>query len=104
MYPFNVISRVRLVLLSGLMSILTGGIFAGIRWRYWDRKWQDDPIFEQDNVNDRMGFHYVLMCVAVWPTLLSLVTEEWRNKRSVTRDVDDRLYSKAAYLFTKVRT
>ncbi len=50
-----------------------------------------------------MGFHYVFMCVGIWPTLMSLISEEWRGKRSVTRDVDDRLYSKVAYLFTKVR-
>ena len=47
MFPFNVINWVKLVLLSGLMSILMGGVFLGIRWRYWDNAWQKDPIFEQ---------------------------------------------------------
>ena len=50
MFPFNVINWVKLVLLSGLMSILMGGVFLGIRWRYWDRAWQNDPIFEQVSV------------------------------------------------------
>jgi hypothetical protein len=47
MYPFNVINWVKLVLLSGVMSVCMGVIFLGIRWRYWDRAWQKDPIFEQ---------------------------------------------------------
>ena len=103
MYPFNVISWVKMVLLSGVMSICLGGIFLGIRWRYWDRAWQNDPIFEQDNIGDRLGFHYVFMVVGVWPMILAMITEEWRNKRSVTRDIEDRLYSKVAYILTKVR-
>jgi hypothetical protein len=49
MYPFNVINWVKLVLLSGVMSVCMGVIFLGIRWRYWDRNWQKDPIFEQVN-------------------------------------------------------
>ena len=100
MFPFNVINWVKILLLSGLMSICLGAIFIGIRWRYWDSTW--DPVFEQDNIGDRLGFHYVFMTVGVWPTVLSLVTDEWRNKRAITRDVQDRLYSKVAYIFTKV--
>jgi hypothetical protein len=55
----------------------------------------------QENIGDRFGFHHVMMCVALWPTLLIMVGDVWRSKRSVTRDVDDRLYSKLAYLVTK---
>lgn len=47
MYPFNVINWVKQVLLAGVMSVCMGVIFLGIRWRYWDRAWQKDPIFEQ---------------------------------------------------------
>ena len=103
MYPFNVIAWVRLVLLSGAMSVSLGAVYLGLRWRYWDSRWQEDPIFEQDSVDDRIGFHYVFMCVGVWPTLLASISEDWRAKPAVTRDVEDRLYSKATYLFTKVR-
>ena len=102
MYPFNVINWVKTVLLAGVMSISLGGVYLGIRWRYWDAAWQADPIFEEDNVNDRLGFHHAFMAVGVWPVLLSMITEEWRAKRPVTRDVDDRLYSKTAYILTKV--
>ena len=42
------------------------------------------------------------MSVGVWPMLMALITDEWRNKRAISRDVEDRLYSKAIYIFTKV--
>ena len=44
------------------------------------------------------------MSVGVWPMLMALITDEWRNKRAISRDVEDRLYSKAIYIFTKVST
>ncbi len=102
MYPFNVIAWVKQVLLAGLMSTAAGGIFAGIRWRYWDARWQNDPIFEQDTVVDRLGFHYVFMAVAVWPVLMAMAQRTWAEKRHVTRDVDDRLYSKTVYALAEV--
>jgi ABC-type multidrug transport system ATPase subunit len=100
-YPFNVINWVKLVLVSGIMSVCIGGVYAGMRWRYWDRAWLRDPNFGQETVSDRLGFHHVMMCVGVWPMLLNMVTEVWRSKPSLTRDVDDRLYSKLVYGLTK---
>merc|ERR1719507_2821739 len=70
-YPFNVIQWVKLVLLAGVMSTCLGGVFVGIRWRYWDTKWQQDHSYGQENVNDRLGFHHVMMSVGLWPILLS---------------------------------
>ena len=102
MYPFNVINWVKLVLLSGAMSLCVGAVFVGIRWRYWDKLWQRDHVFAQENVNDRLGFHHVMMVVGVWPMLLNMVTDVWTSKPQVTRDLDDRLYSKFAYSVTKV--
>ena len=37
----------------------------------------------------------------MWPVLLSLVTEVWQCKPQLTRDLDDRLYSRAAYAVSK---
>ena len=102
-YPFNVINWVKLVLVSGIMSVCIGAVFAGMRWRYWDKTWQRDPNYGQENVNDRLGFHHVIMCVGVWPMLMNVVTEVWRSKPPLTRDVEDRLYSKLVYGVTKVR-
>ena len=56
----------------------------------------------QENIGDRFGFHHVMMSVSLWPTILIMIADVWRDKRPVTRDVEDRLYSKLAYLVTKV--
>jgi len=100
-YPFNVINWVKLVLVSGIMSVCIGAVFVGMRWRYWDRAWQRDPNYGQENVSDRLGFHHVMMCVGVWPMLLNVASDVWRSKPALTRDVDDRLYSKLVYGVTK---
>ena len=104
-FPFNIINWVKTVLLSGVMSVMLGGIYMGIRSKYWDREWRQSSqkIFEQDNINDRLGFFHVLMAVGIWPMLLTMISEVWREKRSVTRDVEDGLYSKLAYIITKVQ-
>ena len=102
MYPFNVINWVKVILVSACMSLAIGGVFVGTRWRFWDNKWQREPEFEQDNVGDRVGFHYVMLVVGVWPTLMHLAAETWRGKEPVHRDIQDKLYSKFAFIFTKV--
>ena len=56
----------------------------------------------QENIGDRFGFHHVMMSVSLWPTILIMIADVWRDKRPITRDVEDRLYSKLAYLVTKV--
>lgn len=42
-----------------------------------------------------------MMVAGVWPVLLNVVTEVWTSKPQVTRDLDDRLYSRFAYSVTK---
>ena len=106
MYPFNVINWVKMVLLSGIMSVAVGAVFVGIRWKFWDHNWQreNNRIFDSKNVNDRLGFHYTMMIVGVWPTLLHMISDITKSKASVTRDVEDKLYTKFAYILTKVRS
>ena len=65
-------------------------------------KWEAEPEFEQGNVADRVGFHHVMLVVGVWPTLLHLADDVWRSKGPVNRDVEDNLYSRFAFVFTKV--
>jgi len=100
-YPFNVIHWVKLVLLAGIMSTCLGGVFVGIRWRYWDAKWQQDHSYGQENVNDRLGFHHVMLSVGLWPVLLATASEAWASKPAITRDVQDRLYSRFSFALTK---
>ena len=102
MYPFNVIHWVKVILVSAFMSLGLGAVFAGTRWRFWDNAWQREPEFEQDNVGDRVGFHYAMLVCGVWPSLMLLAADTWRGMSPVRRDIEDNLYSRFAYIFTKV--
>ncbi len=53
-------------------------------------------------MGDRVGFHHVMLVVGVWPVLLHLATDLWAGLRPVNRDIQDRLYSRFAYICTKV--
>ena len=59
-------------------------------------------MFGQENISDRLGWHHVMMSLATWPLLLYTTTDVWKFKPMLTRDLDDRLYSKFAYFLTKV--
>ena len=37
----------RLVLVAGALSVAVGGVFVGVRGRYWDARWQQDAEFGQ---------------------------------------------------------
>ena len=69
---------------------------------YWLLFYVQEPEFEQDNVGDRLGFHHTMLVVGLWPTLFHLAAEIWDGKGPVQRDIQDTLYSKFAYVFTKV--
>ena len=72
------------------------------RWRYWDREWQKDHMFGQENINDRLGWHHVMMSVAPWPLILLSLSDLWRRKPMLTRDLEDALYTKTAYSITEI--
>ena len=55
MFPFNVIEWVKRVLLAGVMSVLIGTIYLGVRWQYWNeiflqKEKEDQDLFMQANV------------------------------------------------------
>ena len=52
---------------------------------------------------DRLGFHYTVMALALWPLLLLSISEVWKEKDAVSRDVADRLYSRLSLIVSKVR-
>ena len=43
------------------------------------------------------------MAVGIWPVMIATIGETWRGQAAITRDVEDGLYSKTAYIITKVR-
>ncbi|KAI8429199.1 hypothetical protein MSG28_007735 [Choristoneura fumiferana] len=81
----NVVTR---VLIAAIMSLITGTIF-------WDLPTTDAKLTQ----NDRIGFHYSVMCLAMCPLLLWLsVREASSMRRHVERDVAVPLYSRAVFM------
>ncbi|KPJ01586.1 ATP-binding cassette sub-family G member 8 [Papilio xuthus] len=81
----NVITR---ILLAAVMSLVTGTIF-------WDLPSTDAKLSQ----NDRIGFHYSVMCVCVWPLLLWLSARDACTLRPhVERDVAVGLYSRTMFI------
>lgn len=81
----NIITR---VLIAAIISIITGTIF-------WDLP-STDPKLTQ---NDRIGFHYTVMCLSAWPVLLWLGAREASSMRKhVERDIAVGLYSRTVFI------
>ncbi|CAG9853677.1 unnamed protein product [Phyllotreta striolata] len=79
------------IILSASLSLILGAIF-------WDIPSSDSQLI----LNDRYGYHYSVMCVVHWPLLLNLtIAEVRRNRRCVERDINDGLYGRLTYIFTK---
>ncbi|XP_066149508.1 ATP-binding cassette sub-family G member 8 [Euwallacea fornicatus] len=89
--PNTFIKWLTLVMLSASLSLIFGGIF-------WDVPNTDPQLI----LNDRLGYHYAVMCLAPWPLLLYMTLNEIRsNKRTVERDIKDGLYGRLTYIITK---
>lgn len=81
----NVITR---ILLAAIMSLITGAVF-------WDLPATDSKLTQ----NDRVGFHYTVMCMTVWPILLWLSAREASSMRHhVERDIAVGLYSRTVFI------
>ena len=59
-------------------------------------------MFGQENINDRLGWHHVMMSVAPWPLILVSLSDLWRRKPMLTRDLEDNLYTKTAFSITEI--
>lgn len=92
-FPYNMMNWLAVTLVAGVMSVVVGAV-------YWDVRTALQQ--HQDNVNNRATFHYVMASLALWPVLLMAISEVWRDKPAVARDVADGLYSKGIYIITKV--
>lgn len=90
--PNTFIHWLSLIVLSVSLSLIVGAIF-------WDIP-NSDP---QLNLNDRLGYHYSIMCISIWPILLTLtISDIRRNKATIERDIKDNLYGRTTYIITKV--
>ncbi|XP_037091076.1 ATP-binding cassette sub-family G member 8-like [Pollicipes pollicipes] len=91
-FPYNLISWATSMTLACLMSVIVGATFYDLRG---DNK-------DQENIPDRLGFHYTMMSLALWPLLLLSISEVWQEKDAVSRDVGDRLYSRLCLIVSKL--
>lgn len=75
------------------MSILIGAI-------YWNIRLSSTQ--DQNNLNDRLGFHWVILCLGLWPVVLVILHNDRKEMRYVARDISEGLYSRAMFIVAKV--
>ncbi|XP_032511388.2 ATP-binding cassette sub-family G member 8 [Danaus plexippus] len=80
----NVITR---ILIAAIMSIVTGAVF-------WDLPSTDPKL----TLNDRVGFHYSVMCVSLFPCLVWSCREAAAARPHVERDIAVGLYSRTLFI------
>ncbi|XP_041976067.1 ATP-binding cassette sub-family G member 8 [Aricia agestis] len=81
----NVITR---ILIAAVLSLVTGTIF-------WDLPTTDAKLTQ----NDRIGYHYAVMCLCAWPVLLwTGVREAGAARAHVERDIAAGLYSRTVFI------
>ncbi|KAJ8866703.1 hypothetical protein PR048_032564 [Dryococelus australis] len=90
--PISLLRWTTHVLLATAMSLFIGVVF-------WDVPRSDPSLV----LGDRLGFHYAMTLIGPWPLWLRMsVGEVGRERWSVDHDVRDKLYSRPAYILTKV--
>ncbi|CAH0555158.1 unnamed protein product [Brassicogethes aeneus] len=89
--PSTFINWLTVILTSAGLSLINGAIF-------WDVPNTDHQLI----LNDRIAYHYTVMCITLWPLLLLLTLNETRrNQSSVESDIRDGLYGRTTYIVTK---
>ncbi|RXG61967.1 ATP-binding cassette sub-family G member 5 [Armadillidium vulgare] len=92
-FPYNMLHFLGQVIVAAIMSVLAGAIFLNLR---------NPPEMDQSNINNRVAFYYYMSCIGIWPTLLMSISEAWRDKPAIERDISDGLYSRGIYIITKM--
>ena len=97
-FPSNFQRWFSVFITSAVMSLIHGAIFWNVRSTH------HGSLPEQEDINDRLAFHYVLGSVAIWPTLMLMITDVWKERDSLARDVKDRLFGRWVHFVSKVFT
>lgn len=97
-FPSSLQRWLAIFITSVVMSLAHGAIFWNVRSSH------QSTLPEQEDINDRMALHYVMATVAIWPTLMLMVTDVWKERDSLARDLQDRLYGRFVYFISKVST
>ncbi len=95
-FPSNLRRWFSIFITSVVMSLIHGAIFWNVRSSH------QGSLPEQEDINDRLALHYVLGTVAIWPTLMLMISDVWKEKDSVARDIKDRLFGRFIHFVSKV--
>uniref|UniRef100_A0A0P5XID2 ATP-binding cassette sub-family G member n=1 Tax=Daphnia magna TaxID=35525 RepID=A0A0P5XID2_9CRUS len=94
-FPTNLRRWFAVLTTSVVMSLIHGAIFWNVRSTH------HGLLAEQEDINDRLALHYVLGTVAIWPTLMLMITDVWKERDSLERDVKDRLFGRWVHFASK---
>ena len=97
-FPSNFRRWFSILITSVVMSLVHGAIFWNVRSSH------QGSLPEQEDINDRLALHYVLGTVAIWPTLMLMISDVWKEKDSIARDIKDRLFGRFIHFLSKVLT
>ncbi|KAL0277041.1 UNVERIFIED_CONTAM: hypothetical protein PYX00_004462 [Menopon gallinae] len=82
------------ILLAAIISFLVGAVF-------WDVPGSDTQLI----LGDRLGFHYTVFCVTLWPLIiLSSLSAVRRERKFVVGEINENLYGRTVYVFVKLIT
>jgi hypothetical protein len=82
-------------MLTTAASICIGALYWNIRL---------ESVIDQNNIGDRLGFHWVLLFLMAGPLIVLLSSaSDAHDMECVARDLEERLYSKAVFFVAKVR-
>ncbi|KAK6638527.1 hypothetical protein RUM43_006794 [Polyplax serrata] len=80
------------ILLAAILSFLVGAVF-------WDIPGSDTQLL----LGDRLGFHYTVFCVTLWPLiLLTSLNTVRRERRFVLNEIKENLYGRTVFVVMKV--
>lgn len=92
-FPWNIVDWMLILLLATSLSITIGALYWNIRLTQHQ---------DQNNISDRYGLHWVLMVLLAAPVIITLSANDTKDLDCVTRDFEEKLYSKAVYFIAKV--
>ncbi|CAL8108508.1 unnamed protein product [Orchesella dallaii] len=91
-FPWNIVNWITSVLFSAALSIAFGAIYWNIRFSI---------IQDQNNLNDRIAFHWVINAIGIWPVLLLIAHHDKHEIAYVHRDVKEGIYSSSMFVVAK---
>ncbi|XP_066990299.1 ATP-binding cassette sub-family G member 8 isoform X1 [Macrobrachium rosenbergii] len=107
-FPYNMVHWLLMALVAGATSLAIGCVFWDVRAMASSGGVASSGSTstgsipqQQEGVNNRAGFHYAMAGLGPWPVLLMAISEVWRDRPAVARDVEDGLYSRGVYIVTK---